>query len=50
MNANVKRLKAFENAVDARYKVHPDDTKGEDLKELDEAAIELEDESSERST
>ena len=44
VNANVKRIKAFKEHVDPRYKVHADDVKEEELKEMDEAAKEFEEE------
>ena len=44
VNANVKRIKSFKEYVDPRYKVHADDVKEEELKEMDEAAKEFEEE------
>ena len=44
VNANVKRIKAFNDGVDQRYKVHAPDVPEEELKEMDAIAKEFNDE------
>ena len=44
VNANVKRIKAFKDGVDSRYKVHAPDVPEEELKEMDVMAKEYDNE------
>ena len=44
VNANVKRIKSFNDGIDARYKVHAPEVTAEELKEKDELAKEFDNE------